>query len=121
MTDHASPEEAVLELNRRTFKAEDEPETAREILGDALSEDFSIVRAIGAVEGKEAMIERVATDTSKKTRRIEHAATLARRGADPRGRVQRPEGIEPVPHCRDLGDERSELRRRLLERERTVG
>ena len=73
MTDHASPEEAVLELNRRTFKAEDEPETAREILGDALSEDFSIVRAIGAVEGKEAMIERVATDTSKKTRRIEHA------------------------------------------------
>jgi hypothetical protein len=73
MTDPASSEEAVLELNQRTFKAEDEPETAREILGDALSEDFSIVRAIGAVQGKQAMIDRVATDTSGNTRRIEQA------------------------------------------------
>ena len=73
MTDPASSEEAVLEHNRHTFKAEDEPETARELLRDALSEDFSIVRAIGAVQGKQAMIDRVATDTSGNTRRIEQA------------------------------------------------
>jgi Domain of unknown function (DUF4440) len=69
MNAHQTDGAELLDLNRRSFKAEDEH--SEEKLGPILAGDFRIVRANWQTEGKEQMLDRIASDTSEKVREID--------------------------------------------------
>lgn len=66
---HESVEGALLDVNRRSFRAEDEH--SREQLSTILHDDFEIVRANGTVEDRETMLGRIAADASGRTRGVD--------------------------------------------------
>ena len=68
---HTTPEAEVQGLNQDSFRAEDDPETAKSILDTLLSSDFYIVRARGVIQDKQQMIDHAAGDTSGRLRRLE--------------------------------------------------
>ncbi|HEX2051190.1 MAG TPA: nuclear transport factor 2 family protein [Actinomycetota bacterium] len=77
---------ALLDLNSRSFLAEDEH--SREQLSLILHDDFEIVRANGTVEDRETMLARIAADTSDRTREIdEERVRVFRNAAVVRSRV----------------------------------
>ncbi|HEX2051193.1 MAG TPA: nuclear transport factor 2 family protein [Actinomycetota bacterium] len=66
---HTNDGDALLDLNGRSFRAEDEH--SRDQLSAILHDDFEIVRANGTVEDRATMLARIAADTSGGTRGVD--------------------------------------------------
>jgi hypothetical protein len=67
---HQSVEDELRKLNRESFQAEDNAN--RDPLEHILADDFRIVRSNYEIEDKPTMLRRVAADTSRRKREVDH-------------------------------------------------
>ena len=70
MATHRSVEDAVANLNRQSFEAENHPPTAAAGLDPILDDEFYIVRARGVLQAKQEMMGEAANDSSGRKRRF---------------------------------------------------
>lgn len=89
--DGARDHEVLLDVNRRSFRAEDEH--SGDDLAPILHDDFEIVRGNGTIEDKATMLARIAGDTSARTRAVdEEVVRILGDAAVVRSRVTLKEG-----------------------------